>query len=348
MPEAEYGYFSRLLHSLALGQRFIAEASFDIEQATQKSDVDAVFEQSHVFVSGLARAGTTVLMRRFHATGKYRSLTYRDMPFVLMPNLWQRLSGGSRKESVRKERAHGDGVMVDYDSPEALEEVFWRVFAENRYLQPDRLTPMSAEDQVVAKFQSYVADIVGSDRGLRYLSKNNNNILRLPSIREAFPNAVLIVPYREPLQQAASLRSQHLKFLGEADPFVKKYMRWLAHHEFGADHRRFHFGGKDPTASDPETLEYWLELWLETYEFLLAKAPEGTLFLGYEWFCSELPEVWLRLTQEANLEPDVRGADPIKLRKHEAPRIRNTDLKNHADTIYRALQGRMTAWIAPS
>ena len=87
-------------------------------------DHNELVSKQHVFISGLARAGTTVLMRKFHATGLYRSLTYRDMPFVLAPNLWRRLSLISRREIENAERAHGDNLFVNIDSPESLDEVF--------------------------------------------------------------------------------------------------------------------------------------------------------------------------------------------------------------------------------
>lgn len=45
--------------------------------------------------------------------------------------------------------------------------------------------------------------------GARYLSKNNNNILRLEALATSFPDALLIHPFRDPLQQALSLLSQH-------------------------------------------------------------------------------------------------------------------------------------------
>lgn len=345
MPEAEYGFVSKVLHHLALGQRFIAEASFDIEQATLKPDAGAIYEANHVFVAGLARAGTTLLMRRFYASGAFRSLTYRDMPFVLMPNIWSKLSGASRRTSVRKERAHGDGLMVDYDSPEALEEVFWRVFAREEYLHADCLLPMEADEDLVARFQNYVAGILGHS-GKRYLSKNNNNILRLPAIREAFPHALIVIPFRAPLQHADSLRSQHRKFHDERDPFVKHYMAWLAHHEFGADHRRFRFPGELPRHASPDTLEYWVEIWADTYEFLLKTAPPNSLFVGYERFCKELPAVWSSLARAAGLEGVLEDADPVELRQRETLDLQDRHLMDRAERTYSHLQGRMGAWMA--
>ncbi len=101
---------------------------FDIEKAMHGGDCPDATNGQHVFVSGLARSGTTLLMRMLHDTDEFASLTYRDMPLVMAPNLWRRLSGAFQKSMARQERAHGDGLQVDYDSPEALEEVFWRTF----------------------------------------------------------------------------------------------------------------------------------------------------------------------------------------------------------------------------
>ena len=140
-----YGPLDRALHRLALGLGAVAELSFDIDQRLASIDVEAVRRERHVFVSGLARAGTTVLMRRFHASGVYRSLTYRDMPFVLAPNLWRRLNAGGGGDLKKSERAHGDRILVNAESPEAFDEVFWRVFAAAEYLFADHLAPHSPE-----------------------------------------------------------------------------------------------------------------------------------------------------------------------------------------------------------
>ncbi|NMW21431.1 MAG: hypothetical protein HKK67_07330 [Chlorobiaceae bacterium] len=74
-------------------------------------------------------------------------------------------------------------------------------------------------------------------------TSNNNNILRLGSFRQAFPDALIIVPFREPVQQAISLLQQHTQFwaMHERDSFSRYYMEWLGHHEFGRTHRPFLF-----------------------------------------------------------------------------------------------------------
>ncbi len=344
MPEGGYGPFARGLHRLALGRRFITELSFEIEQALYRFDASDVVRERHVFIAGLARAGTTILMRRFHATGMYRSLTYRDMPFVLMPNLWKRLSGASKKSMAPQERAHGDGVMVDFDSPEALEEVFWRIFAGDQYIRPDALLPMEADAESIDRFRRYVAAIIASGQGQkRYLSKNNNNILRLPALRRSFPDALIVIPFRDPVQQSLSLMAQHERFIAEhgRDEFVKSYMGWLAHHEFGSGHRPFIFGDGMPNGlsgnmrAEPD---YWLRLWLETYGALLDEAPGGTAFVSYERLCAETGRVWRRLAEKAGLgEASLDNPDPLLLRTRESGRDFDRDLLDAANAVHARL-----------
>ena len=282
MRKSGYGVLEKLLHHLTLGNRLIAEASFDLEQAFYHPPLSEVIDGQHVFIAGLARSGTTMLMRRFYATGTFRSLTYRDMPFVLMPNVWRTMTGFRRRHMEKKERAHGDGIWIDFDSPEALEEVFWRVFAGDSFIKPDCLVPMTVEQETLMKFQRYVAAILAGGNAAtqkRYLSKNNNNILRLGSIKKAFPHAFIVIPFRDPLQQANSLMQQHDRFhsMNQADPFIGSYMTWLAHHEFGPDHRPFRFS-ENPISYPPNSLNYWLRIWHDTYDWLLHHAPGRLVF----------------------------------------------------------------------
>ena len=38
-----------------------------------------------------------------------------------------------RGDTELKERAHGDGIKVSTESPEAFEEVFWKTFSDEEY-----------------------------------------------------------------------------------------------------------------------------------------------------------------------------------------------------------------------
>jgi hypothetical protein len=340
LADSEYGFLDRLLHRLALGFPPVAEASFDMDQAMVRVDPAHVVAKRHVFVSGLARAGTSVLMRRFHATGRYRSLTYRDMPFVLAPNRWRRLSLMSRRDIAKSERAHGDDVLVDADSPESFDEVFWRIFSGDEYLGDDRLVAYRPDDEVVNKYVRYVnAILAASDTPLeRYLSKNNNNILRLGALHRAFPNALILIPFREPLQHAHSLLRQHKRFskMQSEQKFVLRYMTWLGHHEFGLDHRPFQFDGSARPPHAPDTLNYWLTLWCDTYSWLERSKPEAAQFVCYEDLCTR-PEVWKRLAALADVAAEQESGDPFKLSDKPPSGDFDRGLADRANAIYARL-----------
>lgn len=338
-----YGAGDRLLHQFALGSPAVAETAFALDQQLCRPDTNAAAAGRHVFVSGLARAGTTVLMRRLYASGAFRSLTYRDMPFVLAPNLWRWLGGG-RGTKKATERAHGDSLMVDVDSPESLDEVFWRIFDGESYITRTSLSPHAPDARLQARFVSYVGAVLARSGRDRYLSKNNNNILRLGTLRSAFPNALILIPFRSPLAHADSLLRQHRRFTkmqGE-DPFVLTYMDWLAHHEFGRGHRPFRFGDGVPLGN-PDTPDYWVELWLRTYNWLLDTAPGDALFVSYERLCSD-PEVWRKLALQAGIDTDVVSDGGFQLTGGAAAsEPADTALSARARMLYDRLSARAAA-----
>ncbi len=346
MENHDYHFGDRLLHHLVLGIPFISKVSFELDDLIHGNERDYP-DEKHVFVSGLARAGTTILMRTFFDTGQFRSLTYRDMPFVLMPSLWKKLSKSFYKQEQAKERAHGDGILTSFDSPEALDEVFWRTFSAKDYIFDNYLQPHRVDDELIEKFRQYVQRITASSNNCnqqRYLSKNNNNILRLRAIRAAFPKSLIIIPFRDPLQQAISLLNQHKKFCDRhsIDKFSYDYMRWLGHHEFGLTHKPFLFRKENHdslTDYETDSINYWLNIWINTYSYLLKNASSDCIFLCFEDLC-EFPVPTLKyLFESANIL-----LDEDKLNKNFiAPPIKDAidieeSLEDQAQSIYQNLR----------
>jgi len=279
-----YGRMERWLHWLALEPAVVRQLAFDMERqfalphSTELRNGKGPADGA-VYVCGLARSGTTMLLRIVDECEDFRSLNYRDMPFVLAPNLWARFSRHASKESVTAERAHGDGILVNVDSPEGLEEVFWRTFGAKisnhvcfAYEAPDA--------DVLVNFADYRA-LVANPRGellagkwRRYLSKNNNNLLRLGSLC-ADPTATVLLVYRNPVATARSLHRQHQNFCASQaeDPFTRSYMGWLSHYEFGLDHLPFCFAVSGMDASlTADKLDYWLDYWNAVYRYVLAQS----------------------------------------------------------------------------
>lgn len=316
-----YSGADKLLHRIALGSPALLEATFDIERAAFRKRLKDIEIRRPVFIAGLARAGTSILTRLLHAGGGFAAPSYRDLPFPLAPNGWAKLGG--RRHVEAEERGHGDGLTHDLDSPEAIEEVFWRTFEGNRYLRADGLLPIPPGKQTLANFRDYMALVLLRHGGGRYLSKNNNNVLRIEAIAGAFRDALLVHPFREPLQQALSLRSQHLRAsaLAAGDPFRRDYMRWLGHHEFGGDRRPFLFDGAPAIGEDATHVDTWLKLWDAVYRALLAvpgAVQEHQLFLDYDALC-EAPRTYApRLAVMIECPIDSSGLRAPDLRSAEA------------------------------
>ena len=329
---SDYSVGDRLLHRLALGTPILPEVIHDVEKAAFLKRAPQARKGQHVFICGLARAGTTVLMREIYATGSFGSLAYRDMPFVLAPNLWAKLSGKRTLET--RERAHGDSIMVDLESPEALDEVYWRVMCSSDYIFNNALKPHEPDSDELEGFEALVRLVLLRTGRERYLSKNNNNILRIPALAKQFPNARFLVPIRDPRYHAASLMKQHERF-GNVDKFTADYMRWLGHHEFGADHRPFQFHQKN--FGTPDMANYWLQLWIATHEHLIdTMAKVGSQIIPVDM--AELPkhpEKWQTLLDAVG----INSATPTSLRapSKSAPPNYNSKLLLRADEIYTQL-----------
>ena len=345
-----YSRADRLLHRVALGFAPVLEASFDIERARYRKAIRAIDAEAPVFVSGLARAGTTILTRILDQNDAFVSLTYRDMPFPLAPNSWRRLSGGFKRGVEAHERGHGDGLTHDLDSPEAIEEVFWRAHEGERYITPAGLKPVPPEPATIAAFRDYVRLVLLGSPGRRYLSKNNNNVLRLPSLVEAFPDAILIHPFREPVQQAESLRSQHLRAIALAagDGFRRNFMGWLGHHEFGADQRPFLFEGAPGPGDDPFSLGFWLKAWISVHEALLDQPPVVAvrqIFVDHDRLCAEAGTRAAKLGWLAGLDAPL-DLSALARPSRRSVAIDDPDLLAHAHDLHCRLSERYRAAFA--
>ncbi len=323
----------------------MGRALLEFEQLLNKPD--SVCEKKPVFIAGLARAGTTILMRALYETGEFRSLTYRDMPFVLMPNTWARLSKPFRVDKIASERAHGDRIAIDYDSPEAFEEVFWRAHCGKDYILEDRLVPHSIDEETARLMRKYVDLVVSSadqPGSLRYLSKNNNNLLRLAEIKTMFPHAVLLIPFRDPLQQAVSLLDQHRRFTTthRQDSFAQHYMNWLGHHEFGLNHKPFEFDPQQQgrlRCGNGDDIHYWLKYWFDVYEHVVSIMPDDSHLVCYEDLCAS-PEIRLQsVFTLCDVETGAKSAS-TRLLAAERRQVRITDhsLLERSNSLYESMR----------
>ena len=266
-----YSWLQQRLHQFALSTQFMREVTFDAESSLISTNKQ---NENHVFVGGLARSGSTILLNALHKSNEFASLSYKDMPFILAPNLWSKLSF-AKKDIAIFERAHGDGIKISTESPEAFEEVFWMTFNQN-------------DADLQEKFKIYVQLINQKYQKERYLSKNNQNITRLELLSKTFPKSKILIPFRNPIQHAYSLLSQHKKFIEDSknDKFISSYMKWIGHTEFGPNYIPIH--NKNLSFKNDMDINHWIEQWYLTYSNCIEtmKNKDNIHFICYEQLCT--------------------------------------------------------------
>lgn len=292
-----YSGLDQTVHKIAFSGRMLQLSMADMEDGMFAKDLKGITGARPIFITSLPRAGTTILLTALAHVPDLATHLYRDMPFLMAPMLWNRLSKGFRKNTSLTERAHGDGIQVGYDSPEAFEEVIWKAFWPDHY-KTDGISLWTAADRNAEAeefLHKHLAKIIAlrcgpNAAGGRYISKNNGNVARIPLLRAIFPDADIVVPIRDPLTHAASLLRQHENFLRQQaeDPFVKRYMGDIGHYEFGELHRPIAFPGLEALTSGttPADLDYWLGYWIAAYEHLQS-LDAGIRFVSHERQCND-------------------------------------------------------------
>lgn len=293
-----------MLHKLAFRSTGMQVTLSELEESQFSNELASIPLDRPVFITGLPRAGTTILLNLLAGSGCFASHTYRDMPFILCPMLWQRFSKYFQTDETERERAHGDGLLVGSDSPEAFEEIIWKHFWSGHY-GDDHIEPWSQCDDIefMEFFRQHMRKIVAlrrvnSELQPRYVSKNNLNIARLACLHDVAGSAKIVVLFREPLQHASSLLKQHKKFLERHanDAFAKDYMKGIGHFDFGQNLRPINFDGwlDDNRRSDALSLEFWVEYWLCAYRNIVNNLGPAVHLLSFR-----------RLTEEPKRELEV-------------------------------------------
>jgi len=333
-----YSELSRLLHRIALNNYNIAFRLFKRE-SRKISRLKLAQRQDFVIISGLARAGTTSLMNALSNIHNFYSLNYANMPFLLCPNIWAKLYRPKSKKL--RERSHKDGIMIGLNSTEALEEFFFKVKANDAYIKDSHLEEYDLSIKDYSEYLDYQSIIKLNNHKI-YLAKNNNFILRYNSVRGYNDDFVMVILYREPLTQAASLMEKHHEYLElqEKDPFVLEYMDWLGHHEFGKNQKAFVFNNPElKIEGDKSTLDYWLRIWINYYSHILRISHPNTLKINYDSYCKNPKESIESILRKIGIEADLPHYIPFE-NQRKVDHNYSRDIYKRAHDIYMRLSNR--------
>ena len=284
-----YSFAERLLHKFALGSRILQNQLFELEKYLFLDTKNQSRNLTKgVFITGLARSGTTSLLNLLFENNKFASLKYHDMPFITAPNTWKKIrevTSTKVKEDLVV-RAHDDGIKISTNSPESFDEIFWLNLLSKNYIKKDLLMPHDLSNEQLNEFNKFTQLVTIKENKEFYLSKNNNNVLRLTSLSKFFNESLFLVMFRDPLNQANSLMKQHKLFnkIQSNNSFVLDYMNLIGHFEFGINKKIIFLNYSSKYVENQ--IEYWLEYWVKLYENLILKKEKNIEFICYEDLCN--------------------------------------------------------------
>ncbi|MDX1568936.1 MAG: sulfotransferase [Xanthomonadales bacterium] len=291
-----------------------------LESRILRDEIEATAITQPIYVTALARSGTTIVTELLHAHPATTAHHYADFPLVDIP-FWRNWLHARTRVAVPQavERAHGDRILVTEDSPEAVEELLW--MAAFPRLHDPRTSQLLGPEQRNVAFDSVYRDHIRKlllVRGAqRYVAKGNYNISRLRYLLDLFPDARFIVPVRHPVNHIASLAKQHRFFSAgqEHNPRIRLQLAASGHFEFGQDRRAVHLGDEERARaireawSQGQDIRGWALYWESVYSYLWAlrtedpRVADALLFVRFEDLCRD-GETWIdRIFEHAGLEP---------------------------------------------
>ena len=319
-----------------------------LESYFLREEINALRIEKPIYVSGLARSGSTLLLEILSHYEGIVSHQYKDFPPIYTPFWWNWLLRWMVTKKVKPtERAHRDGILITPDSPEAMEEILWMTFfptlhdvTANNVL--DETTSNSEFEQF---YPDHIRKLLLVRKGNRYLAKGNYNLTRLEYILKLFPDARFIIPIRHPVGHIASLMKQHTLFCQgiQENPQALKHLQRIGHFEFGVDRRPINTGN---TLMIKETIELWQtkqdiqawsRYWSQLYSYIANRLEmnqplrQATLLVRFEELCQSPEETIHRLVTHCGLKPDEKIASKfvaqIKYPSYYTPPFSEAEIK---------------------
>jgi hypothetical protein len=308
-----------------------------------------------IYITGLARAGTTITLELLSHHPDVATHRYRDMAQPYLPYTWNRLLDRLPLPTPQPaDRLHKDGILVTRDSPEAVEETIWNWFFPGLHDETRSavLDATTSNPRFERYYASHVSKLLLARARTRYLSKANYNVTRLAYLARLFPDARFLVVVRHPAAHLASWLKQHdlISRTHAHDPRWVATTRSVGHHEFGQQHRFINTGDTQRVRAIRDAWDggrrayafglYWASIYGHVLD-LMAHDPavrDATLLVRHEDLCAQPHETIARILDHTALDPtsfsEVRDryAQQLHRPRYYRATLDDTELSDLAET----------------
>lgn len=232
-----------------------------------------------LYVTGIARAGTTITLELLHHHPDVATHRYYHLPIPQLPHWTSQLIAALPLADLGSvERVHADRLRVTKDSPEMVEERLWMAHFSGLHNERSSnvLDAATHNPPFERAYADHLRKLCFTQGRPRYAAKNNNLVTRLPYLHRLYPDARFLLIVRHPVAHAASLHKQH-RLLSKRcveDPPFEQDMKIAGHYEFGPHQRFIHVGSDDQLHQirmhwrGQRYAEAWATYWASIYGHL--------------------------------------------------------------------------------
>ncbi|MFW9787374.1 MAG: sulfotransferase [Candidatus Thorarchaeota archaeon] len=272
-----------------------------------------------IFVTGIARAGTTITLEMLshHPDVAYHRYLHMVLPYA--PHWIQQIADKTPIMLAFTERIHKDRIEVNRTSPEAVEEIFWQRYFKDT-LNESKSNVLRAEvsnPEFESFYKEHIRKLLADQKRIRYAAKNNYNVTRMEYIQKILPDVKFVIIVRNPFDHIASLSKQDIIFreIEEQDPRLLDWTKIIGHREFGGAKICINVDDTDLVEeirndwSNKNTyVEGWAKYWASIYSHVhqtlknnqqLAKA---SLVVRYETLCESPDKTIDKIFEHVELE----------------------------------------------
>jgi hypothetical protein len=301
---------------------FLADVVHTIEAFQLKKRMEKTQIDRPIYITGLARAGTTITLEMLNKHPDIAAHRYLHMVLPYTPHWTQNIANYVpiiMKTPV--ERLHKDRIAVTRDSPEAVEEIFWqKYFPETHNEKSSNILDKNVQNPHFEVFyRDHLKKLLINRKVTRYLAKNNYNVARMEYLQKLFPDVKFLIIIRNPFDHIASLAKQDgvLKELEQNDPRLLDWTKIIGHREFGTAKVCINFGDQETIQKirslwkNKETyMEGWAIYWVKAYSYIhktLKKNPKlkkASLVIRYEDLCESSELTIDQIIEHIEVDPE--------------------------------------------
>ncbi|MGY5872530.1 MAG: sulfotransferase [Candidatus Thorarchaeota archaeon] len=299
----------------------LASTLHRLESSWMNSRMSGTQIKSPIYITGLARSGTTVVLEMLSQHKDIASHRYLHMVLPYAPHWFQRLADYVPIMTIPSERLHKDGLFVTRDSPEAVEETFWQEYFDNAL--DESLSNVLGSNASNPKFEDFyqanIKKLLINRKSSRYLAKNNYNVTRMEYLLKLFPDTKFVIMIRNPFDHIASLAKQDAIFkeMEANDPRLLEWTKLIGHREFGSAKVCINLDNTETVQKIRELwesketyVEGWAIYWASIYEHVHRQIQENpsikkaALVVRYEDLCDSPSEVIDKIIGHTGIDPE--------------------------------------------